>query len=463
MTSTGPAAFCTQCGTPAASGARFCTACGAPLAGGAAAAPSTDRTDAAEPRKMTPAAIGVLAVMLAVGGVSAYFALREDAAATRAVPGAPTAPAPGERQQQQAEGSLPQGHPSLELPQEVVAFLDQLTAEAEKNPNDVEAHLRLARARYRASVLNATYRQAAQQALDKLLALDPEHAEGIRIAANLAYDRGDFAQAEKGFLKFLARHPDDASALTDLGSTLLFQDRPDEAVAQYRRALEKDEKFLQARFNLGITLQKLGKSEEALVELKKAAQVAETPEQKQHVENAIAEIEGREPARIAKAPTDLPADHPPIGEGATSSPGAGAAPAASSGSGDGGSSRVAVAGSAPAAPGSAHTPKTNASSDFQREAEALLVAHPIMGQRIRSFEWTGTAAARVMVGDFPMDKMPPVVRNKFKSGMNEKLTALATARSIADPIHLELVDPETSQTMDKLDGKEMVGAFAVQQ
>jgi len=389
-----------------------------------------------------------MAVLLAAGGASAWFALRDDAQATRSVPGAPSAPAMAAQAtgQPQQDGSLPQGHPSIELPKEVVAFLDQLTAEAEKNPQDVEAQLRLARARYRASMLNVSYRQSAQQALDKLLAVDPENAEGIRISANLAYDRGEFDVAEKGFVRFLSKNPNDPSALTDLGSALLFQNRPEEAITQYRRALETDANFLQARFNLGITLQKQGKSQEALVELQKAAELAKEPEQKQHIENAIAEVEGREPRKMAPASTGMPADHPSAGDAAAGAAG-----------------RTATAAAGAEAAGAAHTPKTNATNDFQRQAETLLLSHPIVGQRIRSFEWTGAAAGRVLIGDFPMDKMPPVVRNKFKSGMNQKLTALASSTSVAEPIHLELVDPESSQTMDKLDGKEMVGAFDPQQ
>ena len=50
---------------------------------------------------------------------------------------------------------------------------------------------------------------------------------------------------------------------------------------------------MQAHFNLGIALQKQGKKDEAIASLKRAVELAETPDEKQHVENALAELEGR--------------------------------------------------------------------------------------------------------------------------------------------------------------------------
>jgi hypothetical protein len=58
-----------------------------------------------------------------------------------------------------------------------------------------------------------------------------------------------------------------------------------------------------------------------------------------------------------------------------------------------------------------------------------------------------------------MDAMPPVVRNKFKSRMNEELSALAQRESIDATLRIELVDAGSTKVMDALDGKEWVGAF----
>lgn len=436
-------AFCTKCGAARASDARFCTACGAPLDGSAAAAPGAAK------HAPPAAAYAMGALLIAAGAVAAFFALREPARVERAVGGSPTAPA---GQAGGAEGAgqdgLPTGHPNIELPEEVVSFLDGLAAEAQKNPESVDALQKLARARYRASVINATYRTSAEQSLEKLLALDPDNTEGLRIAANLAYDARNFAEAQKRFEAFLAKQPDDASALTDLGSALLFQDKLDEAAASYRTAIEKDPKFMQAHFNLGIAEEKRGRKSDAVASLKRALDLASTPDEKQHIENALAEVEGREPMPIAGAGGKSPA-------AAAGAPGAGAPTASRPASPP---AAAEAAGTQGAMPGGMPMPPpapdrdvpTNASSDFQRKAEKPIITHPIVGPRVTAFEWTGAQTARAKIADFPMDQMPPFARTKFKTGMAEKLAAVAKEAGVSGNVSVELVDAASGRVMDTL-------------
>lgn len=437
--------FCTRCGAARAGDAKFCTACGAPMSGAAARA--------ASPVGISLPAVALGALLLAAGGTSAYFAMRTTGEAPRAVPGVPNAAGGGAAHA--PEGGLPSGHPSIELPKEVLGFLDGLTAEAEKSPQSVEAAQRLTRARYRASVINAAYRVSAEQALQKLLALDPSNVEGLRISANLAYDAGDFDEATRRFEAFLARHPDDVSAVTDLGSALLFQDRIDDAVAKYRAAIAMDPKFLQAHFNLGIALQKQGKRDDAIASLKQALNLAGAPDERQQVENALAEVEGRQPMQIAGAGERAAV---PGGAGGQASAGSSAPPQAA-GAGAGVAAANPPAGAAAGSmqggmpmppPAPDREVATNASSTFQREAEKPLITHPIVGPRVVAFEWTGPAAARVKVADFPMDKMPPFARAKFQSSMAEKIAAVAARNGVAGPVRIEVVDNASGKVMDTL-------------
>lgn len=444
--------FCTQCGAPRTAGARFCTACGAAQSGQAPSRP------AIAPASSQTAAIAVGVLILAIGGAATWFALQEPTNVPRAVAGSPGGGAPRGQQGQQAQQDegLPAGHPSIELPPEVVEFLAGLAAEAEKNPQSVEAAQKLARARYRATVINESYRGPAEQALAKLLALDPGNVEGLRISANLAYDGGDFPEAEKRFRAYLDKSPEDPSALTDLGSTQLFQERPDDAIASYKAAIAKDPKFMQAHFNLGIAYEKKGDKAQAIASLKTALDLATEPDQKQHVENALASLEGREPQAIAGA-------KPPMGMGGGApGSGMGGAPAGGMGGGMGGGAPAGAApggmGGAPAGGGMPMPPPapdrdvpTNASSDFQRQAEKPIITHPIVGPRVVGFEWTGPASGRAKLADFPMDRMPPFARVKFKSAMAEKIAAVAKANGVAGPVKVELVDSASGNVMDTLD------------
>ncbi|MFN2425156.1 MAG: tetratricopeptide repeat protein [Candidatus Binatia bacterium] len=450
-------AFCTACGAARAADARFCTSCGAQFVGPNPASP-TARVTASTPA--TAVAMGLL--ILVAGGAAAYYSLRTPTQAPRAVSGSPGAPAGAPS----TDGSLPTGHPSIELPKEVVAFLDELGAEADKNPESIDAAQKLARARYRASVINAAYRVSAEQALAKLLALDPANDEGLRISANIAYDAGDFPLAQKRFEAFLAKNPDDASAITDLGSALLFQDRLDDAIRSYQAAVAKDPKFMQAHFNLGIALQKQGKKEEAIASLRRALELAGSSEESQHIENALAEIEGRQPMQIAgAAPRPQQGGAPRLQQGAPAGSGAAAASAktapGTAPSASGGMQGSMQGGMPMPPPAPDREVPTNAATDFQRQAEKPFVTHPIVGPRVVAFEWSSASAMRAKVADFPMDQMPPFARAKFKSGMAEKLAAIAARSGLAGAVTVEVVDNESGRVMEKLDSSEAAAAPSV--
>jgi hypothetical protein len=93
---------------------------------------------------------------------------------------------------------------------------------------------------------------------------------------------------------------------------------------------------------------------------------------------------------------------------------------------------------------------TNASNEFQRKAEKPIITHPIVGPRVTGFEWTGAQAARAKISDFPMDQMPPFALAKFKSGMADKLAAVAKEAGVAGSVSIDLVDQASGRVMDTL-------------
>ncbi len=385
MTDTGPNLYCSACGVELSQGVAFCPACGK------AAKTGTDKS-----RRVGIGAV-VFVLFVVAGAVGLYLDSSSRRPQARAVPGSAASPAAKD-----AGHPLPAGHPAIELPAEVVVFLDELTDKAQAEPASVEAWQRLARARYRAGLLNNSYYPSALQALEHLRKIDPDNLEAVRTLGNIAYDKGEYKKAEEYFRNYLATGPRDPAVRTDLASTLLFQGRRPEALSLYRRITEESPDFLQAHFNLGIALYAEGKKEEALVTLKKARGLADHPEQIKRIETAIALAQGRGPATAAR---------------------------------------------------------TNASTAFHKDAVALLTEHPIAGPKIISVTWNGPAAARVTFANFPMQHMPGVVRNRFKSRLNEALAALAEKHGLTESISLELIDADDGKTMDRLDGVELVGAF----
>jgi len=106
----------------------------------------------------------------------------------------------------------------------------------------------------------------------------------------------------------------------------------------------------------------------------------------------------------------------------------------------GGTNAAGTAGAAGApAPSAGATP-------FQASVEQSLRAHPIVGPKISRFEWSGPGAGRVLVANFPMDAMPPMVRDKFASRLQSILRD-AGAASVDGPVKLEIVDAASGTVM----------------
>ncbi|MFQ5477147.1 MAG: tetratricopeptide repeat protein [Candidatus Binatia bacterium] len=327
--------------------------------------------------------------------------------AVRAVSGNPGNAAMGD------PSAVPANHPPLELPAEVIAFLDELTEKAENAPDDAKAWLQLGRARYRAGRFDRRHYADARRALEHVLELDADNSEAIRLSGNLEYENSRFADAEALFRRYLELNADDEAVLTDLGSALLFQDKFDEAKAVYNRVIELDPEFMQAWYNLALILHSEGDTKGALRNLQRARELTDDPSQRDKIDGMIAAAEGR--------PASRPSGQRPNSQG--------------------------------------KVPSTNSGSPFQRSVEALLLDHPIVGPKIAAVEWSGPANARVYFQGFPMDKMPAVVRNKFKAKINEGIAALSRTHDLDAAVNLELVDRPGGAVMDRLDGKEFVGAF----
>jgi tetratricopeptide (TPR) repeat protein len=401
--------FCASCGTALPADAHFCAGCGKATPGGKTAK-TVETSGSATGRN---AGLAVLAIFCVVGAGLVYTTSQEKGPSARAVPGAPT-PAPGTP----ATGNLPSGHPQIEVPQEIVDFLATLEKAAEENPEDIEAWQKLGRARYRASLIDRRYVPATREALAHVIELDPDNLEAVRTYGNLAYDTGDYPQARKHFERYLELDPANPAVKTDLASTILFMGDRETAKRLYREILEKNPSFPQAHVNLGIALHTEGKTEEGMASLERARELVTTDEQRAQIDRVIAAASGHTPP---------------------ARPAADAAPA-------------------PAAQAMRPAP-SNAQTTFQREADKVFLAHSIVGPRVAEIDWTGESSATVALREFPMDKMPAVMRNKFKSNMNESLSRLAEAHDVDTAIEIALVDSTTKDPMDKLDGKEWVGAF----
>ncbi len=379
--------FCAQCGTKAVAGAKFCTECGAPFAGHASAS-------AASRWQLTTAGSAVLTLFLAAGLTVWTLIL------------SPAGPRPGPGAGAARPGAAPAGAPSsggeakvrMPLPAEAVSFIADLAAKAKAKPDDIETWLKLAQVEARAAQLDSAYQADALAAFQHVLDRDRENADALRGLANLHYDRDDHAKAIPLFERYLTLRPDDPSARTDLATMYLYGGDAARAVATYKEVIKRNPSFLQAHYNLGVAYHGQGDDRAALGELEIARGLASEDGVRKQIDDMIAGLRGEGPAP----------------EGAAAAPPA-----------DGGGTR----------------------SPFQAAVEQAFRTHPIMGPRIVRFEWTTPGAGRVLVQNFPMEGMPPAVREKFTGRLADELRSAAGAHPVDGAIRVEIADLATGTVM----------------
>lgn len=113
------------------------------------------------------------------------------------------------------------------------------------------------------ALLNAGRFEEARQAYSGILAVSPGHVAALNGHAVACNSLNDFAAAEASLRKALIRSPDDAQTQANLGITLLRMQRLDEAAQAAQAALAADPACAEAHFTLGEVLQRQGAFESA--------------------------------------------------------------------------------------------------------------------------------------------------------------------------------------------------------
>lgn len=110
---------------------------------------------------------------------------------------------------------------------------------------------------------------AALDAYQRALELDPELPEIHMNLGRLLHERGDLAAAESSYRQAVELDPDEPVAWFDLGVALQDQERFAEAAAAYGHALALDDFFADAHYNLATVYEVLDRRQEAFRHLKR--------------------------------------------------------------------------------------------------------------------------------------------------------------------------------------------------
>ena len=246
-----------------------------------------------------------LAITVVGLGAAAWIMMRTPEAAREqvAVANAPGAAAPNAAAPEQnvtanpaatgsQNGTLPTGHPKIELPTEARTFVDKTEKDARAKPGDVAAWNKFGAVSMRAAMFDQTYYGKAEEAYGHVLKLEPDNLDALRGIGDIDYDKQRFDEAIAAYEHYLKKKPDDPEVRTDLGTMYLYTGNADQAVVQYKKAIAANPGFFPAYLNMGITYAQENKAEDALAALKQALPLAPDDTARGQVKDLIAKITG---------------------------------------------------------------------------------------------------------------------------------------------------------------------------
>ncbi|MDX2169038.1 MAG: tetratricopeptide repeat protein [Deltaproteobacteria bacterium] len=326
----------------------------------------------------------VLATVLGVGALAIGLGV-----GNQNLPNVPPPRAGGSGGAGAGGGAMPPDHPPVSVPEDVKKVIAHMVEVAKEKPDDLDAWRQLGFVQYRAGQVDPAYLADAITTYQHVLAKDPKDLDALRALGNIAYDQNDPRQALEIYKRYLGIKPDDLGVQTDMGTMLLADKQVDAAKQTYQAVLTKDPTFFQAQFNLAIAYRAEGDEAKALAALRRARDIATDDETRQRVDMLL--------ARVGEPGGGGAADEPP--------------------------------------------------RDLRTDVEAVFRAHPIAGSRIDRIDWASDQMARVVLREFPMDGMPPMVRDKFIERIKNGVRDAKARHQVNAPITIELVDAGEGRVM----------------
>ena len=109
--------------------------------------------------------------------------------------------------------------------------------------------------------------------LERFVEANPQDADAVRELGNLYFDAENWSGAAAAYQHYLSLRPGDADVLSDYGVSLQRLGRAEEALAMFQRAQQLDPVHWQSRYNqalvLAFDLKRFGEAEQILDDLRK--------------------------------------------------------------------------------------------------------------------------------------------------------------------------------------------------
>jgi len=143
--------------------------------------------------------------------------------------------------------------------------------------------------------------QDARTQFERSIALAPTQSESYYRLGLLDLDAGEYDAAAKTLQKALQQKPSDAAALTALGRVEFEQKHYPEATSLLQQAISRDQTIQESHYYLGLTLARMGRTQEANEQLEIAARL-----EQQQKERSRTILRIRKPADTGKQEPNSP-------------------------------------------------------------------------------------------------------------------------------------------------------------
>jgi predicted O-linked N-acetylglucosamine transferase (SPINDLY family) len=115
--------------------------------------------------------------------------------------------------------------------------------------------------------------QAAETAVRKLLAEQPDHLPALRLLASILHQQRRLPEAADTLQRYLKIAPDDSPIVNSLGVFLAEEGKTAAALAEFERAAQMNPALAEAHNNQGIALERLGRLDDSAAAFTKAVAI----------------------------------------------------------------------------------------------------------------------------------------------------------------------------------------------
>jgi len=231
----------------------------------------------------------------------------------------------------------------------------------------------------------------------RILKIEPNDPDGLVMMADVSFDQRAFAKALEFYERYLRVEPTDLGARSRYASTLTFLGRFDDSIKELQSVIDKDQKNFPAMAYLAITYAQKGDVAKAKEVGQKALDVAPSDEARQRFTGFMRSLDGESQGKM---------------EGVQRAGG----------------------------------PSVGATTDGANAVVNAVRTNPVAGTKFVRADDKDPTVLKLYFKDFPMQAMPPFAKQKFFSGLQDRVRQA----KLTELRRIDFIDADTGQPLDTM-------------